>query len=141
MPKAGGSIRIAAASSRSITMSETFDRPIVVGYIAYDRAIEEGGLLGTSTSTLLRVERRPTAPPRAVSAANIQSRVSFGPDQNTPLIRGWLEIGNNRATLQEWLDAESITDRIPLILSGDRFAPLRQRIVSTFGMGGICGTN
>jgi hypothetical protein len=58
----GGSIRIVAASSRSISMSETFARPLVVGYIGVDRPIGTGGILGPSVLTRQRVERRVTGP-------------------------------------------------------------------------------
>jgi hypothetical protein len=54
----GGSIRIAAASRNSVSMSETFPRPLVIGYVAFDRPISPGGVLGPSVPTFQRLERR-----------------------------------------------------------------------------------
>ena len=140
--KPGGSIRIAAASSRGITMSETFDRPVVVGYIAYDRPIAEGGRLGSSTPTLLRVEQRPTAPPRTDdTTASISTRATFGPDINTHLIAAWLNTGTNREMLGAWLRAKgNDPTAIPAYLTGTEFSDLRRQIVEAFAIGGTCGT-
>lgn len=55
---AGGAIRIAALSSGSVSMSETFGRPLVIGYTAFDRPIGRGGILGNSIPTLQRIERQ-----------------------------------------------------------------------------------
>jgi len=61
--KFGGRVRIATASSRSVTMSETFERPLVVGYVGFDMPVYEGGRLGAPISTLeqLREPVRPAA--------------------------------------------------------------------------------
>ncbi len=47
----GGSVRIAAASARSIAMSETFDPPLVIGYLGFDVPIHENGTLGNPIPT------------------------------------------------------------------------------------------
>jgi hypothetical protein len=60
----GGAIPIAAGSSRAVSMSETFGRPLVIGYVAFDRPIGPGGALGKSLPTLPRVERRVPEPAR-----------------------------------------------------------------------------
>lgn len=54
----GHSIHIAAASGNSVSMSETFARPLVIGYMAFDRPIGPDGTLGSSVPTLQRLERR-----------------------------------------------------------------------------------
>jgi len=61
--KFGGRVRIATASSRSVTMSETFERPLVVGYVGFDMPVYEGGRLGAPISTLeqLREPMKPAA--------------------------------------------------------------------------------
>jgi hypothetical protein len=48
----GGSIAFAAASSRSVTLNEKFDEPLVIGYLGFDLPILEGGRLGAPISTL-----------------------------------------------------------------------------------------
>ena len=47
----GASLRLAAASSRSVTLNEQFDRPLVIGYIAVDFEIRPDGTLGAALST------------------------------------------------------------------------------------------
>lgn len=47
----GGSLRVTAASSRSITMSEPLDPPLVLGYLGFDCAIAKDGFLGRPIPT------------------------------------------------------------------------------------------
>jgi hypothetical protein len=42
----GGQAKVVSASARSITLDETFPRPLVVGYLGFDMRILEGGRLG-----------------------------------------------------------------------------------------------
>lgn len=47
----GGSLRLAAASARSVSLDETFDPPLIVGYLGFDCAIFRGGILGPPIPT------------------------------------------------------------------------------------------
>ncbi|MBI1374564.1 MAG: hypothetical protein GC159_17745 [Phycisphaera sp.] len=47
----GGSLRVAQASSRSITMRESFDRPLVLGYLGLDVPVRHNGDLGPPVAT------------------------------------------------------------------------------------------
>jgi hypothetical protein len=47
----GGSLRLTAASARTISMRETFDPPLTIGYLGFDCAILQGGFLGPPIST------------------------------------------------------------------------------------------
>ena len=49
---AGGRVQVASASSRSITLKETFPRPLVIGYLGFDMKILEGGMLGPPAPSL-----------------------------------------------------------------------------------------
>jgi hypothetical protein len=42
----GGSLRISAAGGNTVSMHETFPRPLVIGYLGFDVAILPGGVLG-----------------------------------------------------------------------------------------------
>ena len=55
----GASISIASASSRSVAMNETFPRPLVIGFLAFDRTIDGDGTLGPPLPTMARVTNRP----------------------------------------------------------------------------------
>ena len=61
LPAAGGSVRFAQISRRSVTAKETFARPLVVGYLAFDFPIRPGGGLGNpiETRAMLEGEREP----------------------------------------------------------------------------------
>ena len=67
----GGSVRVAAASSRSVSLVETFLRPLVVGYLAYDLPVlkqhvngRDELVLGAPLSTQKRVTNQPIAAAR-----------------------------------------------------------------------------
>lgn len=47
----GGSLRLAAASSRLVSLDETFDPPVVFGYLGFDCALFKGGVLGPPIPT------------------------------------------------------------------------------------------
>ena len=58
----GGSVRINAASSRYISLSEAFPKPLVIGYLAFDCAILRGGILGPPVATHATLEGRVELP-------------------------------------------------------------------------------
>jgi hypothetical protein len=62
----GGKVKIATASSRSVTLSETFARPLVIGYVGFDMPILDGGRLGAPISTLAQLTEGSTIPTHSV---------------------------------------------------------------------------
>jgi hypothetical protein len=52
----GGSLRLAAASSRSVSIDETFDPPLTIGYLGFDCAIDADGTLGPPIPTHANLE-------------------------------------------------------------------------------------
>lgn len=60
----GGTVKVVAASSRAISMKETFKRPLAVGYLAFDLAIGPDGILGPPipTHSVLNKETSPAVP-------------------------------------------------------------------------------
>jgi hypothetical protein len=65
----GGSVRFTAASSRSISMSEEFDPPLVIGYLGFDIPLLEGGNLGDAIPTHALLNNDISAPTRAATSA------------------------------------------------------------------------
>jgi len=53
----GGSVRIAAASSRTVAMQQDFVPPLVVGYLGFDCEILDGGELGPPMPTHARLNK------------------------------------------------------------------------------------
>ncbi len=54
----GGKIRLAWATNRSVSLSETFERPLVIGYLGFDFPVLEDGSLGSPVATRDQFERR-----------------------------------------------------------------------------------
>ena len=54
----GGTVKVVAASSGSISLKETFARPVVIGYLAFDMAITADGRLGPPVPTLVVVDQQ-----------------------------------------------------------------------------------
>lgn len=53
----GGQLQVNWATNRSVSMSETFDRPLVIGYLGFDFPVRENGSLGVPIATLDQLER------------------------------------------------------------------------------------
>lgn len=64
----GGKVKIATASSRSVTLNEAFERPLVIGYVGFDMQILEGGRLGPPISTLTQLTNGHSIPSRALDS-------------------------------------------------------------------------
>lgn len=116
----GANVSISSASSRAIAMNEVFPRPLVIGFLAFDRAIDPQGNLGPPIPTHARVKGTPIA----VGAAQ------YGGDANSQRIRSWLNADpRNRQTLRDWLAARGEDpNAIPLILNGENYGSLRAEI-------------
>jgi len=54
----GGSLRLTAASGRTISMRETFNPPLTIGYIGFDCAIERDGRIGPPVPTFSLLDRK-----------------------------------------------------------------------------------
>ncbi len=90
---AGGRVKIAAASARSITLKEKFDRPLVIGYVGFDMRILDDGLLGPPVPSLavVRGQREPgkknffSAPDRLYIATKERARAKTPAELKTIL--------------------------------------------------------
>ncbi len=54
----GGSLRLTAASGRTVSMNETFDPPLTIGYIGFDCTIQRGGQLGPPIPTFSVLDKK-----------------------------------------------------------------------------------
>lgn len=97
----GGSLRFAHVSRRAVTMRETFDRPLVIGYLGVDLRVYQDGSLS----------------PPIPSYAVLNKEVSFTPgealswDANAASERylPWLRGTGNREAMVEWLKAKGLS--------------------------------
>ena len=111
------------ASSRSVTMDETFPRPLVIGYLGFDIPILERGRLGPLFSTQARLTGRPD-----VTAAAVE----FEEDANSQLIDDWLNGEGNWDLLVAWLEQQNIDEDPVNVTWSAGFADVRARIVEEF---------
>ena len=117
----GAAISLASASSRAVAMNETFPRPLVVGFLAFDRPILPDGLLGPPLPTHARV---------AGGTVYAGTALTFGPDANTARIRNWIDTdAANRQKLHDWLAANAGNVTIPVLLNSDSYRQLRANAV------------
>ena len=61
--QAGGAVKFVSASGSSVTLAESFDRMLAVGYVAVDVPFYKDGNLGYPLPTFERLERIAGAPP------------------------------------------------------------------------------
>ena len=54
----GAKVKSATATSRSVTLSEEFRKPLVIGYVGFDMPILKGGRVGAPISTLAQLTGR-----------------------------------------------------------------------------------
>jgi len=108
----GAKVKIATASSRSVTLSEEFERPLVIGYIGFDLPILTGGRLGAAISTLAQLTERTTLP--ASSKDNVYRLAAL-----SHMYQALKEIRGSRAeAIRAELDAldHLLPDRYPFSL-------------------------
>lgn len=71
----GGTLKVVAASAGSISLVETFTRPLVIGYLGFDMGIGPNGVLGPPIPTHAVLERRLPSAARQFSLARDQESV------------------------------------------------------------------
>ncbi len=121
----GANLTLASASSRSVAMNETFPRPLVIGYLAFDRVIGEGGILGPPLPTQARVTGRDVN----------EAVVAFAADANTAKIRDWLNRDPaNRTKLREWVATNADGVGIALFLNSNEHRQNRARAIQALGI-------
>ncbi len=122
---AGGSVRVAMATSRSVSMVESFARPLVIGYLATDYRILEKGELGPPQASLAVIEGRPQLPATPIPYS--------GCDSNCGKLKVWLgEDFNNKANvkqLTQWMQQQPDAVALPDLMTGP-YPDLRRRAVA-----------
>ncbi len=118
---AGGSVRVAMATSRSVSLVESFARPLVIGYLATDYRILPDGELDAPVSVLPMLEGRQQSHGVAVRYT--------GCDADCGRLSVWLGDKANVKTLTRWLEQQPTPVAIADLLTGDH-ADMRSRAVA-----------
>lgn len=118
----GGSVRLTMASARAVSLMETFARPLVIGYLAFDYEILPGGKLNAPVSTFLRLEGQgPVAGKPIVPFEDC--------DADCATIERWLDADDaNFARLKSWLARRGI-ELEPYQVQFGPYAELRSLVV------------
>lgn len=128
----GGSLKVVAASSRSISMEETFPKPLAIGYLGFDLAILKDGHLG------------PPMPTYAVLANDEKPRTSitYDEDPSRVCVERWLQ-GANRPEMQQrvtelsqWWIEKGLPEpnKAPLAIKSREYRSERLRFISEKGI-------
>jgi len=117
----GGTVKLAMATSRSVSLVETFRRPLVIGYLASDYAIEARGKCAAPISTFSMLEGHGASAGKTIEY--------LGCDENCARIRPWIKQGTNQQKLEAWLEMKGGAIAIADFLTGD-YAGLRQHVVT-----------
>jgi hypothetical protein len=97
-PLAGGTVKVAMATNRSISLVESFARPLVIGYLAFDFPILDGGAMGAPVATFAQLENRPQLTGQPIQYC--------GCDQQCEALRAWRRASpGNVDRLKSWLAA------------------------------------
>lgn len=114
-----GRLQLVSATSRSVTMKETFPRPIVIGYLAYQTRLNRDGTAGSAL-----------APTFELLTEGIEL-AEFADDVNTATIRSWLKGSKEHlALVRDHID-RTVPGKpnVTVVLHGSAYAWNRQRIV------------
>ncbi len=119
----GGSVKLTSASDRSVSLSETFPRPLVIGYLAFDLPILDGGMLGAPVATQSQIRGTSVLPP-----------TQYGVDANSERVSAWLAAdARHVAEVKAWLAAGGHADvGLTNVVEGAQYADLRARLVEHF---------
>ncbi|NVM57802.1 MAG: hypothetical protein HWN51_06765 [Desulfobacterales bacterium] len=82
----GGTVKVVSASAGSISLSETFNRPVVIGYLGFDMEIGSDGILGPPIPTYARLESKIFQLTGVRTAEFVEKRLQSRVDQILDLI-------------------------------------------------------
>jgi hypothetical protein len=125
--KPGGAFRIAHASQRSVTLSQDFDRPLVIGYRGFDVKVLMDGRVSAPI------------PSFSVVTGEFGSSDFIGlkpiPWQSNALsecyIR-WLDVEGNRGKMVEWLNQQNQEIDPADLIHSEKYKPLLERAAEHF---------
>lgn len=131
----GGTVKIVAASSRGVSMEESFSRPLVIGYLGFDMAIGPDGRLGPPIPTHAVLERQRTPPLGGPTRLQLygNARLSF----TYRIIRNLARSGAHRraVSLKEDLDSLGaiVPEKYPVPIFSRK--PGADKVVEVIGIG------
>lgn len=121
----GATVKVVVASSNSISLDETFFRPVVIGYLGFDMQIGPGGELG------------PPIPTHAILSKEIKYPTSkYLKDASSEILRNfWKPDGKtdegHQAELKAWMKENMLENvSITFFISSEKFKEERAKAVT-----------
>jgi hypothetical protein len=105
----GAALNVTSATFRSISIDERFDRPLVIGYLAFDFPVLDGGRLGMPVATINQISRNPVPSqlkfltprfPSLLTSLLVDIRDKLKQEGKDPNIVNNLDEASNRILLQ-----------------------------------------
>lgn len=114
----GGSIRVAAASRRSVALREDFDRPLVIGYLGFDVQVMKDGRLGPLVATQQVLQDRVSPDPKeSTPGSELRSTALAHLNEAFYLLKGRSDDGASSALVLELNKLTSLVpDKYPMTL-------------------------
>jgi hypothetical protein len=124
LPKVGGSVQFTQASSLGVSLNETFDRPLVIGYLGFDVAVNNDGQLGPRVPTFGVLQGH------VIPSTSVVVQRYVQPNADAQVIRAWfLADPTHKAALNAWLAAHNEKDLgVVLWLNGGKTDEYTQAI-------------
>lgn len=97
----GGSARIVQASRRGVTMTEPFDRPLVIGYRGFDVKVLQSGDLSVPIPSFSLLDGQ-------ADEASLLQPLNFSEDSSglSDRYSEWITDPKNRSAIEKWLKAQ-----------------------------------
>jgi len=123
----GGAFRIAHASQRSVTMTQTFDRPLVIGYRGFDVQVFKEGTLSAPIPSFSVVSGQ-------MGKESFRS-ITWSHNKCSGAYSKWLPLPGNRNMMVQWLEKNRIDlDPADLAYSKEHL-PTLKRAAKELGFG------
>lgn len=135
----GGSLKFSQVTARSVSMDETFAKPVLIGYVGFSVPISEDELQGVVNGRVSKLTGGPAKVRLHRTSLDPRKRdkqvSTFGQDPNTAKLREWLKIQGNREKLSPWLSQHNL-QKVGLtnILDAAKYSGVRQQIVDEFSI-------
>lgn len=124
----GGAFRIAHASQRSVTLSQDFDRPLVIGYRGFDVKVLKDGFLSAPIPSFSVVTGE-----FGTSDFIGLKPVSWKYNKLSECYIHWLEGEGNRGKMENWLKQQNLAVDPADLIHSEEHKPLLERAAEHFG--------
>ena len=125
----GGAVRLAYASQRSVTMTQVFDRPLVIGYLGFDAKVFEDGTLSAPIPSFSVISGY-------LGKGSFVKAIKWSPNPLSKKYMEWLRKQGNREKMVEWLKKNKVHADPADLRDNDDYLPILKRAAKELGFDG-----